>query len=905
MRIHSIELNNVRGVRHLRADNLPDTGVIVIHGGNEAGKSTILDALGTALLERAGSTAKTARDKTLSDRGVMWLKPVDVDEAPEVTVSMSIGPYDFRLYKRFIKGSKTELEITSPKHESLTGPDAQARLDEIIAEHLDKALLATLFLRQDQLDEGIAAAGVPSLTAALERETGTDAETSFGDDTDLMRRISEEFRRYFTEKGRASGDLSKAEKNHESCVDETAQKQKKVDELAGYVDSHARANDKLERAREDLPEARSVLSEREASAAKATQMAAAVEQQRQGVERARLDSERADQDLARREELRSNLEEYDTQLKTAAEAVAAAETAAREEEETVEELTAALTKAKVVRDEARTARDAARVAAEHAQDRARLAQLRERVSELDGLDAAVKDAREAAAARGRVIADADVTRAEKASNEVELAASLREQAAAKLILRSAKDASVTVDGEERALPADEDVTVALDNGTVLDIAGISARFDAGAAASGDARSREDKARAALADILQELECVDMDEVRATRDADREVGEHLSRAEADLRSALRGEELGDLRAQLGALEAQLEVAAAGAKDAAEELSVAEAEEARKETHDAFETADAEVDKAAARLEPLQRRQAQAELIAVRQNEKAARENVERAQKAVAAAAEASSVEDLRAAADAAKTALSELEEQLETAERELADNDPTLAQKLVVGAQTRVETLENTISTAEKEMLSMESYISAAAGAAEELELALAAEELAQEKLAAVQRRAAAARRLYEVLQEHQTAARQRYAAPFADRLGQLARSLFGGDITFDLDEELRIASRTRGGVTVDLDALSGGAKEQLGILTRLAIADMVGDDAEGGGEPNAGVPVIIDDALGSTDSQRLELMSTIFADAGRHSQVIVLTCMPERYEWIPGRVEFDIEDLKRDPIAGR
>ena len=199
---------------------------------------------------------------------------------------------------------------------------------------------------------------------------------------------------------------------------------------------------------------------------------------------------------------------------------------------------------------------------------------------------------------------------------------------------------------------------------------------------------------------------------------------------------------------------------------------------------------------------------------------------------------------------------------------------------------------------------MESYISAASGAAEELELALAAEELAQQKLAAVQRRAAAARRLYEVLEEHQTAARQRYAAPFADRLGQLARSLFGGDITFDLDEELRIASRTRGGVTVDLDALSGGAKEQLGILTRLAIADMVGDDAEGGGEPNAGVPVIIDDALGSTDSQRLELMSTIFADAGRHSQVIVLTCMPVRCEWIPGCVVFEIGGLKRVPLAG-
>ncbi len=41
MRLHSIEIHNVRGVEHLRVDELPETGVVVIHGENEAGKSTV------------------------------------------------------------------------------------------------------------------------------------------------------------------------------------------------------------------------------------------------------------------------------------------------------------------------------------------------------------------------------------------------------------------------------------------------------------------------------------------------------------------------------------------------------------------------------------------------------------------------------------------------------------------------------------------------------------------------------------------------------------------------------------------------------------------------------------------------------------------------------------------------
>ena len=32
MRIHRLELTNVRGIEHLALDELPETGVVVIHG---------------------------------------------------------------------------------------------------------------------------------------------------------------------------------------------------------------------------------------------------------------------------------------------------------------------------------------------------------------------------------------------------------------------------------------------------------------------------------------------------------------------------------------------------------------------------------------------------------------------------------------------------------------------------------------------------------------------------------------------------------------------------------------------------------------------------------------------------------------------------------------------------------
>ena len=61
---------------------------------------------------------------------------------------------------------------------------------------------------------------------------------------------------------------------------------------------------------------------------------------------------------------------------------------------------------------------------------------------------------------------------------------------------------------------------------------------------------------------------------------------------------------------------------------------------------------------------------------------------------------------------------------------------------------------------------------------------------------------------------------------------------------------------------------------------------------------NTAVPVFIDDALGSTDPGRLTKISTLFGDVARENQVFVLTCVPERYNYVAPKTMLSIDSLK-------
>ena len=112
-------------------------------------------------------------------------------------------------------------------------------------------------------------------------------------------------------------------------------------------------------------------------------------------------------------------------------------------------------------------------------------------------------------------------------------------------------------------------------------------------------------------------------------------------------------------------------------------------------------------------------------------------------------------------------------------------------------------------------------------------------------------------------------------APFRERIERLGRLVFGRTLEVELDDDLCISRRTLDGVTLDFLDLSTGAKEQLGVISRLACASIVAADG--------GAPVIFDDALGWSDPRKLDRMGAVISMAGRSCQIIVLTCTPGRY----------------------
>ncbi len=139
-------------------------------------------------------------------------------------------------------------------------------------------------------------------------------------------------------------------------------------------------------------------------------------------------------------------------------------------------------------------------------------------------------------------------------------------------------------------------------------------------------------------------------------------------------------------------------------------------------------------------------------------------------------------------------------------------------------------------------------------------------------------RAEAALLLHKTFSYRRQEARQRYSAPFKERIEQLGRIVFNPSFSVDIDQNLRIARRTLDGDTLRIDQLSAGALEQLAVLCRLACASIV--------SPDGGAPVIIDDALGWSDPDRLERMGAAIAAASGDCQVIILTCTPGRYAHI-------------------
>ena len=396
------------------------------------------------------------------------------------------------------------------------------------------------------------------------------------------------------------------------------------------------------------------------------------------------------------------------------------------------------------------------------------------------------------------------------------------------------------------------------------------------------RREENAARAERDRLLADLgvDSVEEADLRARRaEGLRAEVAALRRRRADLLGADTPQDLEDRRADLRALLAD------APEPAAEEEGGPAAPDADGAGDPAEETANAEQALARCRADD---RAADVEAATLR---------TEHATKAALAAEAAGRLGECRDALSAAREAVSDRD--LEEAEAETREHAQSARDK----AQQARAALEDALADAPPDLLE-NARASLATLAAEERDsaaavatalgrvnaigdqgrleaVATAERELnaAERENAALWRRARAADLLHRTLVARRSEALLAYQEPFHRAVVELGSLVYGRDFDVRLGEDLTILSRRIGDVTVDYESLSGGAREQLAVIVRIACARLVGDD---------GVPVFLDDTMGYTDPTRRLTMGAVIAAAAATSQVIVLTCDRARFAGIGG-----------------
>lgn len=154
---------------------------------------------------------------------------------------------------------------------------------------------------------------------------------------------------------------------------------------------------------------------------------------------------------------------------------------------------------------------------------------------------------------------------------------------------------------------------------------------------------------------------------------------------------------------------------------------------------------------------------------------------------------------------------------------------------------------------------------------------------ANSRVETFEKEVATLQRLTTTLEDARSQARDLYLKPVMTELKPLLGLLFD-DVAISFDEKTLLPEKlVRNGLEEDIDRLSGGMREQLSVLTRLAFARLLAQD----GRP---APVILDDALVYSDDDRIEKMFDALHRQSQGQQIIVFSCRQRAFQKLGGNV---------------
>lgn len=840
------------------------SGINVIYGDNEAGKSTLLRALRAILFDRFNGMGA---DDFAGYKG----------GSPEVKIEFELNGNSYSLEKIFSKKKDGRAVLTNEKGVQWTGSEAEIQLAELLKfENVERGLAKTeqqgiygvLWVEQGNAWQQVALANNTKASQTIQNVLSHELTDmlSQGKGESLLKKFSDELNEFQTEKGgKPRGKYKEkldakiaAEQKLEDLINELNTYQQKVDQLSNYqqeqaslVEAQIEEHDKeqLEQAKRHLKHVEEVNQQ--------------YEQCKQDLKLTELKHQNAETALSERNKLIDHLHKETKSHDTLLSQIGELEVDSKQLKKHLETAQKALATARNNHEQSQLIIKKARDYQQLVEVQRHIKRIDEQLKKIQMLNSDItKKKNNLSKIQMNAIALKDLKKLHEQVNYLQM----KFDTIATRIEYSIQEDSVTINGQsvsgEGELLISARSTIAFGTSHIF--------ITPGGEELGTVQTNLKEAKKKRSAAFEQYQITSIteaeDQVEKKNVLSNEIKSLKTQIEVIAPDGIESQEheLTEnqsaetrLKKLLGeAVPVSIEKAEEEGEKSSEELTNCSDNE--RQVHDQFLTKDATLKHAKTTLSTT-------------------KESVTAIKNKLDAARIEHSDEELKEAEQAIAEDKRQLKSKLELFESALQDLDHEGAVSEVERRQDVLEATKNRIAELKQKIrdLTIELQTSGHRGLAEEKEQAEQELKDISKDVDWLGRHVGSLNLLCQLIKENIQSAKEMLVKPLTESMAPYLKILFS-DSEPVIDEEFSLKYILRNGIREPFENLSIGTREQLAILLRLAYADILA-------VKGASVPVILDDALVNSDDLRREKMKQILHRASKKHQIILLTCHGNDY----------------------